>query len=210
PRWYPADEASWPRFSSSTARALPAPRVQRATPNKELVFALVPTTQECGGRRGCRRYTSRGSARAGRSRNGARCRRRRGRDNRSHQAEATTRQPRRARAQEDVEHELGGRLRRRRVLGRAAEARGAEDEDRGAEDAGNRAEDALAAAGAPPQPGVPPAGGAAPRSAAEGEARADRLGRRRRAARRRARGRQGRRGLPRAAGAALDRREHLS
>ena len=51
--------------------------------------------------------------------------------------------------------------------------------------------------------------GAAARAAAAGEARAPDLGRRRRAACRAARGRPRRRGLPRAAGAALDRRQHL-
>ena len=55
----------------------------------------------------------------------------------------------------------------------------------------------------------PPPPGVAPRAAPGREARAARLGRRHREAGRRAGGRPRRRGLPRAAGAPVDRREHL-
>ena len=59
------------------------------------------------------------------------------------------------------------------------------------------------------RPPDPPAHAAEAGAAAEGEARAARLRRRGREARRRARGRPGRRGLPRAARAPVDRRQHL-
>ncbi len=69
-----------------------------------------------------------------------------------------------------------------------------------------RAEPAAGAPGQPDPPPRPAEAGTAP----EGQARAADLGRRRRAARRDPRGRPRRRGLPRAAGAPLDRRQHLS
>ena len=93
------------------------------------------------------------------------------------------------------------RVRDRRGEGREAEGRRSPSSLRRSRSARSRP----TAAAVLPAP--PPA--ASPRAAPGREARAARLGRRQRAARRRPRGRPGRRGVPRAAGAPLDRGEHL-
>ena len=108
----------------------------------------------------------------------------------------------------------GGRGRKKRPAGRAVRAAeaAAETDPQRSRPARRRS----AASGpsgrrpAPPAGGAPTPSSAAAAGAAAGcQARAADLGRHRRAARRGDRGRSRRRGLPRAARAALDRREHL-